>query len=298
MDPILKVLLACCPSGFRQAYGDEIQQLFETRRGRLRGQPLRVAGLWLSTAADLSRTAAAEWRDALRTRRQARDMSGRLPMTDRLMLDIRDAGRSLAATPAFTAAALAILALGIGSSTTIFSAVDAFALRDRPFARPSELVNIYQDSDDGRPESNSYPAFVDVSQHTDLFAGVGALMPEGSGTLLTDSGDAEVVQIEFATSSYFPVLGLQPRLGRWFAADEDRPGAPPVAVLTHAAWTAPLRLGSERHRTRRSRQRRDAHDRRRRSGVAQRVHRRGWPAISGCRYPRSVRWAARFARRR
>ena len=157
-------------------------------------------------------------------------------MTDRLMLDVRDASRRLAAAPGFTAAALAMLALGIGSSTAIFSAVDTFALRGRGFARPAELVNIYQDSDDGRPESNSYPTYVDVSQHTDLFSGVGAVMPEGSGTLLTESGDAEVVQVEFATSTYFPVLGLQPRLGRWFAPEEDRPGAPASAVLTHAAW--------------------------------------------------------------
>ena len=240
MDPILRALLACCPAAFREAYADDIEALVETRRRRLRGRPARILWLWLSTAIDLGLTAAAEWRDTLRTRRReplfSDESPGRLPMTDRLMLDVRDAIRRLAAAPGFTAAALTMLALGIGSSTAIFSAVDTFALRSRPFARPSELVNIYQDSDDGRPDSNSYPTYVDVSQYADLFSGVGALMPEGNGTLLTDSGDAEAVQIEFATSTYFPVLGLQPRLGRWFGPDEDRPGAAPAAVLTHAAW--------------------------------------------------------------
>ena len=246
MDPVLRLLLACCPAAFRDTYAVDILELFERRRSRLRGRPARVVWLWLSTAGDLCMTAAAEWRDALggnRSRLLREESPRRLSMTDRLMLDVRDAGRHLAAAPGFTAAAVAILALGIGSSTAIFSAVDTFALRQRPFARPSELVNIYQDSDDGRPESNSYPTYGDVSQYTDLFSGVGAVMPEGSGALLTDSGEAQFVQIEFATSSYFPVLGLQPRLGRWFTPDEDRPGAPPAAVLTHAAWQR--RFGSD-----------------------------------------------------
>ena len=243
---MLRLLLACCPAAFRETYTRDIEELFEARRARLRGRPMRLFWLWLTTAGDLFLTAGAEWRGALASHRagvRLEDSPGRLPMTDRLMLDVRDAGRHLAAAPGFTVAAVAILALGIGSSTAIFSAVDAFALRSRPFARPAELVNIYQDSDDGRPESNSYPTYVDVSQYTDLFSGVGAVMPEGNGTLLTDSGDADFVQIEFATSSYFPVLGLQPRLGRWFTPDEDRPGVPPAAVLTHAAWQR--RFGSD-----------------------------------------------------
>lgn len=246
MDAVLRVLLACCPAAFRDTYADDIEELFDARRKRLRGRPARVLWLWLSTAGDLCLTAVAEWRDALERQRPGvvrEEARGRLSMTDRLMLDVRDAGRRLAAAPGFTAAALAILALGIGSSTAIFSAVDTFALRDRPFARVTELVNIYQDSDDGRPESNSYPTYLDVTQYTDLFTGVGAVMPEGNGALLTDSGDAELVQIEFATSSYFPVLGLHSRLGRWFTPEEDRPGAPPMAVLTHAAWQR--RFGSD-----------------------------------------------------
>jgi macrolide transport system ATP-binding/permease protein len=157
-------------------------------------------------------------------------------MSDRLSLDLRDAFRRLAAAPGFTIAAVLILAIGIGGSTAIFSAVDAFAIRNLPYERPHELVRIYQDSDDGRPESNSYPAYIDIASHDSLFSNVGAVMPEGSGTLLTPSGDAEIVQLEFATSSYFPVLGLHPGLGRWFVVAEDKPGAPPVAVLTHHAW--------------------------------------------------------------
>ena len=155
-------------------------------------------------------------------------------MSDRLSLDLRDACRHLAAAPGFSIAALLILAIGIGGSTAIFSAVDAFALRELPFSRPHELVRIFQDSDEGRPESNAYPAYLDIAAHDTLFARVGAVMPEASGTLLSASGDAEVVPLEFATSTYFPALGLQPAIGRWFVAAEDKPGAPAAAVVTHS----------------------------------------------------------------
>ena len=240
VDRILESLLACSPPEFQRRYGSDIRELFDVRLERAQGRPLARIGLWIGTAVDLSRTAFAEWTDMFFDRRARQtsylQRSGRLSMTDRLWLDLRDAGRRLALTPGFTLAALLVLTLGIGASTTIFSAVDAFALRERPYERPWQLVHIYQDSDDGRPESNSYPTFVDVAHHTDLFESVGAVMPEGSGTLLTASGEAVVVQLEFATSTYFPVLGLMPSLGRWFLPEEDRPGAAPVAVLTHAAW--------------------------------------------------------------
>ena len=157
-------------------------------------------------------------------------------MTDRIALDLKDAARRLAASPGFTIAALLMLAIGIGGSSVIFTAVDAFALRERPFVRPHELVFIYQDSDEGQPSSNSYPTFLDVKAHADLFSGVGAVMPEGTATLASDAGDAIQLPVEYATSSYFPVLGLNPVLGRWFAPDEDVNGAAPVAVLTFSAW--------------------------------------------------------------
>jgi predicted permease len=231
---LLALLLDCCPREFREAYGRDILELFETRRSRLHAAPLPVLHLWCVTALDICATAAAEWADELRSSRNGD--ARRVTMSDRLMLDLRDAFRRLAGAPGFTTGALLLLALGIGLSTAIFTAVDAFALRDLPFERPSELVHIYQDGDEGRPSSNSYPAFLDIAAHDSLFTAVGAVVPEINGTLLSPSGDAETVHLEFATSSYFPTLGLRPKLGRWFAPVEDTPGAPAVAVLTHRAW--------------------------------------------------------------
>lgn len=244
MTWLLALLLRCCPRGFRDAYGAEICELVEIRRARLRGSRRAILALWCRCALDIGVTAAAEWADVLtgRTVHQHHDPQ-RLPMSDRLSLDLRDACRRLLAAPGFSISALLILAIGIGGSTAIFSAVDAFVLRELPFARPHELVRVYQDSDEGQPESNAYPAYLDVAAHDTLFSGTAAVMPGFDGTLLNASGDAEVVPLEFATSTYFPVLGLQPALGRWFSASEDTPGAPAVAVVSHNAWRR--RFGSD-----------------------------------------------------
>jgi predicted permease len=237
MIRLLVLLLRSCPRAFREAYGADILELYAARRARLQGSSRARLALLRRTAIDIVLTAAAEWKDRLGRSAPVHDPDpARLSVLDRFSLDLRDAARRLAAAPGFAFASILILAIGIGGAAAIFSAVDAFVLRERPFASPHELLFIYQDSDEGRPSSSSYPAFVDIAAHGSLFSGVGAVMPEGTGTLLTSSGDAEVVHLEFATSSYFPALGLQPAVGRWFLPDEDRPGAPPAAVLTHAAW--------------------------------------------------------------
>jgi hypothetical protein len=143
---LLRLLVYSCPPAFRKTYGRDILDMFAARRARLGGSPSRILALWLRTALDIFRTATSEWLDLLNESRGRRPPHhGRTSVTDRLSLDLRDARRRLAAAPGFTVTALVILALGIGGSATIFSAVDAFALRDRPFARPHELVNIYQD---------------------------------------------------------------------------------------------------------------------------------------------------------
>ena len=193
---LLRILLLACPPAFRRRYGHEVFELCEMRRHRLVASGAgvsSVARFWLRTIVDVGLTAAAEWREIVRKTLPG-NASGfqhnaqRISMYDRLTLDTREAVKHLAGTPGFTVSALAILALGIGANAAIFGAVDAVALRPLPFARPHELVHIYQDSDDGRPSSNAYPAYLDVAAAEDLFTGVGAVMPEGTATLATPSG--------------------------------------------------------------------------------------------------------------
>ena len=92
--------------------------------------------------------------------------------------DTRYAARRLARSPFFALAAIGILAVGIGANTAAFSIVDAMLFRPPPFERPDEIVTIYQDSDEGEPSSSAYPAYRDIAERTDLFAGVAATSPE------------------------------------------------------------------------------------------------------------------------
>jgi predicted permease len=158
-----------------------------------------------------------------------------------LIQDVRYALRRLSRTPTFSLFAIAILAVGIGLNVAVFALVDAMLLRPAPFGDPDRLVHIYQDSDAGSPESTAYPAYLDMAAMTDVFAGVAATTPMDANWEGPDGPRS--VALDFATASYFPVLGLTPQRGRWFDAEHDRVGAEMVAVVTDRAWRA--RFGAD-----------------------------------------------------
>jgi predicted permease len=148
--------------------------------------------------------------------------------------DLKYAVRRLRRTPLFSLFAVAILTIGIGLNVAVFSVVDALLLRPVPFADSDRVVHIYQDSDSGSPSSTAYPAYRDMAAMTDVFADVGAVT-ETTANWDTPNGPVQVL-INFATASYFPVLGLVPSRGRWFDAQHDNVGAEMVAVVTYNAW--------------------------------------------------------------
>ena len=116
----------------------------------------------------------------------------------------------------FSLFAIAILAVGIGLNVAVFGVVDAHAVSSAPFTDPERIVHIYQDSDSGVPTSTAYPAYRDIAAMTDVFSSVAATR-SATATWETPDGPREVA-VDFATSSYFPVLGLSPSRGRWFDA--------------------------------------------------------------------------------
>jgi putative ABC transport system permease protein len=149
--------------------------------------------------------------------------------------------RRLARDWRFTAAAVLMLALGIGANTAIFSLVNATLLRGQSLADPDRLVDIYQNaSNPGGIDGNSYAAYLDMAAYADVFASTtAALVPHGVNYL--DEGALRPAVAEHTTPTYLSVLGLRPSLGRWFTAAEDVPGAPVVAVIGHEAWTRKFR---------------------------------------------------------
>jgi predicted permease len=153
---------------------------------------------------------------------------------DLLMQDVRYAVRRLSASPLFALMAILIVGVGIAANTTVFSAVNAVLLRPLPFANPDRVVHVYQHSDEGQPASSSFPAYRAIADRRDVFTDAAAVLGT-TVTAPTDSGARQSV-VEFATSSYFPVLGLSTARGRWFAPEEDVAGAPATAVVSDRVW--------------------------------------------------------------
>jgi len=155
--------------------------------------------------------------------------------------DVRLALRSLAKSPGFTAAAVLVLALGIGVNTAIFSVIEAALLRPLPFPEPDRLIRVYEAYDQADTRANT----LNLSETTlrqwrengrAIFSGLGAAT--GASLTLTDaSGEApRALPAARVTADFFTVLGLAPALGRNFAADEDKPNAARVVLISHDLW--------------------------------------------------------------
>ncbi len=238
-ERVYSLLLRFYPQEFRHAFAERLTELFRYRRdqARFRGGFLWRTRFWWFITWDLLSSAMSE-RLGMGSHSPAvqrvRDKWGGNGM-DGWVRDLGYSVRRLTRSPGFTLAALTILALAIGFNTAAFSLVNAVLLQPPPFEEPDRLVEILQDSDGGGPSSTSYPAFLDIAEHTELFTDVAARSFYGAGLGVGD--DVVPVSVEHATSGYFPVLGLRTMRGRWFEEAEDHIGGPPVAVITHRYWT-------------------------------------------------------------
>ena len=169
----------------------------------------------------------------------------------------RDAGyglRQIRRNPAFSAIAIATLALGIGGITAMFSALDAVLLRPLPYADAERLVMIWDDlSNEAVPKHFPTPAeWLEWRRHNTVFTDIAATQP-GDATL---SGDAEPEQVPArkATANLWSVLGVTPLIGRVFTEEEDEKGVPRGRHQPRTV-AAPLRrlarrVGPQDHRER------------------------------------------------
>jgi len=147
--------------------------------------------------------------------------------------DVAFAVRQLVRRPLVNSLALVTLVLGVGATAVVFSLVHAVVLRDLPFPDPDRLVRISQTSPRGRPYSMAEPNFVDFQarQRTlEAMAGIGFGRP-----VLTGDGEAESLEGLRVSHTFFPLLGLEPLVGRTFLAQEDvKGGADQVVVLSES----------------------------------------------------------------
>lgn len=167
------------------------------------------------------------------TKERYRDRSS-LPMLEMFWNDIRFGARVLWKSRGFTIVAVVTLALGIGGNTAIFSIVNGVLLNPLPFPQPERLVALHESKPNFDKGSISYPNFLDWQKDNHTFSSMA--VARRYAFVLTGRGEAEQVNGEFVSGSFFPVLGVNPILGRTFTLAEEQGGAAPVALISEELW--------------------------------------------------------------
>jgi predicted permease len=183
-------------------------------------------------------------------------------MRGTLFQDLRYGLRMLARSPGFAVVAVLSLALGIGANTAIFTLINAVMLKMLPVKEPQQLVLLdyaakewpkpFVNSMDGSSSggvgrytstSFSYRTFQEIHARNQAFSSVFGFAMIGRANVGAN-GEVGLAQAQVVTSEYFSGLGVQPSIGRTFSQQDDRPGAPPVAVISYGYWQR--RFGGDR----------------------------------------------------
>ena len=170
--------------------------------------------------------------NALHLREQARDAWG-WTWVERLAQDLRYAARMLRKSPGFTAAAVAILAIGIGVNVAAFGFLNLLVLRPLPVRDPATLLRFQRFSPQAYASVLPYPEMAFFREHATTLSAVVAWSPAS----LTIDGEAKPVKAQFVTANYFSELGAAGSAGRLLDPSRDEAGgAPPVVVLSQGFW--------------------------------------------------------------
>lgn len=163
-----------------------------------------------------------------------------------LPADLRHAVRGFRHSPVFTATAVLTVALGVGGTTAIFSLIHAVMLRSLPVADPASLYRIGDGNDccvEGFPQSRwglySYPLVERLKAATPEFEKVAAFQASAERFSVRRADVERIprpVRGEFVTGNYFDTFGIHPFAGRLLTEADDKPAAPPVAVLSYRVW--------------------------------------------------------------
>ena len=226
---IYRALLWIAPRRLRQRHGAEMQALFlETLARASRWQR---AAVWVRALADLVWSRAREPfrpKPAMHVHRERK--------ASMLGTDLKYASRWLVRQKYSTSLVVGILALGIAANVVVFSLVNGLFLRPFPFEEPHRLIYVNETA----PKWNldivgiNYPDFHHWRQNLKLIEGP-AIWDDVSMNL-SDGSVAERIEGAAVTHNFFDVLRVKPRLGRMFTADEDKPRAQPVVVISEGLW--------------------------------------------------------------
>jgi putative ABC transport system permease protein len=165
-----------------------------------------------------------------------RDARGTRWLED-LLQDLRYGARILMKKPGFTLIAVFTLALGIGANAGVFSVINALLLRSLPFAEADQLVMIWETQPDVRGPVGTYPDFLDWRVQAKSFRGMAAFSNKRYRKAeLTGQSETIEAQGMLVSQELFPLLGLQPILGRNFLPEEEQPVNNQVVILSQSLW--------------------------------------------------------------
>jgi putative ABC transport system permease protein len=226
------------PSEVRAEIDEELRYHLE-----MRAREYRALGLSRSEAEERSR---ARFGDLGRARAECRrlamvasDPTSRKgdAVLSTLAGELRIALRTLVRTPGFSAIVILTLALGIGANTAVFSLVEGILLRPLAFSEPERLLNLWENDRlrGTTQEGFSAPDFFDLAASNQVFEGM-ALYQGGSHTLTDEESEPARLRVTAVSWNLFDLLGVAPAEGRALRAEDDVPGASPVAVLSHGIW--------------------------------------------------------------
>jgi predicted permease len=246
-EQVYAAMLRCYPPAFRREYGGEMRTLFVEQLADARAAH-RLLPFLLRILVDLTSTAVIERIVALRESIASLlvprpTLEAALPsgdsMLETVLQDIRYALRVLRKTPTFTVVAIAVIALGSGAVTTIFSAANALLLRPIPgVTAPGRLVSLSraEGGPGGREaQSTSYPLYRDLANGNRTMSGVAAWSV--LQLTVSNGGQGTSTYANMVSGNYFTVLGVHPELGRFFTAayDHER-GARAEIILGDGLW--------------------------------------------------------------
>lgn len=157
-------------------------------------------------------------------------------LPDRILRDVRFTWRQMARQPAATLVAVSVLALGVGTSTAVFSVVDGVVMSPLPFPDPDRLVTVQEVRLESGIAAGLAPPAYRLFDRSDLRSLEGLTVISSGGQDLEGVGESDHIPVTTVGHAFFRLMGVPPRMGRGFTAGDEGAGAPPVAVLSHGFW--------------------------------------------------------------
>ncbi len=154
------------------------------------------------------------------------------------VVDVRQSIRGFAREPGFTAVAVVALAIGVGSSTAMFSVVDAALVRPLPYVAPERLLSVVSVDGAGQRVPVGAAEFFALAKNAKTVEAIGTFYPH-AGTFASATGPTQL-RIANLSASMFTTLGISPARGRAFEAAEDLAGGEPVVIVSDAFWRREL----------------------------------------------------------